>query len=110
MTRAGGRAPRGRIQSTSATHNGTSPTSSAPIPDGRRCSAQLTRPLPPAAINRPMSAVAAQSRAVGRAAPRCAAHATKTSPPARNRTPAMTNGGISATPRSIARYVDPQIR
>ena len=99
----GGRAPRGRSQSMSATQNGTIETSSAPTPDGTRCSAQLTPPLPPAAISRPMSAVVSQSRAVGRAAPRCAAQATKTVPAPRKRPPAIRNGGISATPQRMAR-------
>ena len=103
ITRPGGRAPRGRSQSASVTQNGTIATSSAPSPDGTRCSAQLISPLPPAAISRPMSAVASQSRAVGRAAPRQAAQATNTSPAPTKRPPAIRNGGISATPQRMAR-------
>ncbi len=103
ITCPGGRAPRGRSQSASATQNGTIETSRAPIPEGTRCSAQLTSPLPPAAISRPMSAVVSQSRAVGRAAPRWAASATNTSPAPRKRPLAMRNGGISATPHRMAR-------
>ena len=80
ITCPGGRAPRGRAQSASATQNGTIETSRAPMPEGTRCNAQLTSPLPPAAISRPMSPVVSQSRAVGRAVPRCAARATKTAP------------------------------
>ena len=101
--RPGGLAPPGRSQSARAAHNGTIETSSAPIPDGTRCSPQLTSPLPPAAISRPMHPVMTQSRAVGRAAPRCTAHATKTSPAPRNRPPAIRNGGISATPQRMAK-------
>ena len=57
MTCPGGRAPRGRSQSASATQNGTIEMSRAPSPEGIRCSAQLTRPLPPAAISRPTTPV-----------------------------------------------------
>ena len=87
----------------SVTQNGTIETSNAPMPDGTRCSAQLTPPLPPAAISMPMSAVVSQSRAVGRAAPPRTPSATKTSPAPRKRPPAIRNGGISATPQRMAR-------
>ena len=103
ITRPEGREPRGRSQSASAIQKGTMATSSAPGPDGTRCSAQLTSPFPPAAISSPMSPVVSQSRAVGRTAPRFRAQATKTEPAVRNRTPAIRNGGISSTPQRMAR-------
>ena len=56
-----------------------------------------------------MRPVVTQSRVVGLAAPRYFAQATKTTPPTRKRTPAIKNGGIVATPRRIAKQVDPQI-
>jgi len=65
-----GRRPPGRAQSRSTIHSGTMATSSAVTPEGTRCSAHTTAPLPPSSMQAPTTAAARQWTGAGRAAPR----------------------------------------
>ena len=58
-----GRSPRGRSQSSSTIQSGTTATSSADSPDGTRCSAHATAPLPKQSIRPPAIEASRHSRA-----------------------------------------------
>jgi hypothetical protein len=83
---------------------------SAAVPVSSVCSAQPTALFAIVSIGRAIRAAESHWRAVGRSerSPRRIAQAYSSGPAIRNRTAAITNGGIVRTARSIPRYVEPQ--
>ena len=104
----------GRSPSTvrmSTIHNGTHAISSAARPESTRCSATLTRPLPPTSSSTPDTEAVTSCARVARSAdqPRSATTApSRIRPAAVNRSPAESSGGTVSTAYRIARYVEPQ--
>jgi hypothetical protein len=60
VMRSVGRGPPGRSQSKRTIQTGTVATMSAAIPDGTRCSAQVTPPFPPPSRSAPITAAEIQ--------------------------------------------------
>ena len=81
---------------------------SAAAPDGTACSAHVTPPLPSTKRGIEPTTAFRHCRRVGRGAPARAARAYRMAPAARNRHPAMRNGGMVSTARRMVRYVEPQ--
>src|SRR3990172_5177508 len=104
-----GRRPPRRIQSSTTTHSGSAPTTSAVSPDATRCSAHTTPPLPTSSSSVPMTAALCHCARVGAGAPRERAHRNSTPPATRNRTAAMLKGGMVSMAIAMARYVEPQM-
>ena len=91
-------------------NTGTTATRSAAIPDGTRCSAQLTAPLPPSSNRAPLINPTRHSTRFGHAAPsRKRAHNSTISPARTNRALAISSGGSVCTAKRMARYVEPQM-
>ena len=63
------------------------------MPDGTRCSAHTTAPLPPSSRKPPTTAALRQCVTDGAAAPRSRAHPKSSAPAMTKRAPAMRNGG-----------------
>ena len=88
---------------------GVNATSSAATPDGMRCTASATEPLP-AVSSVPTTAWPFHGIARGSGTDRHAAMAKSRMPEKRYRTPATATGGMVSTAKRMNRYVDPQIR
>src|SRR5882724_10910528 len=108
VTLATGRIPPGRSQSKITSHSDTVATSSAAIPDGTVCSAQLTPPFPTNSNMKPVTAAVHQCAFVGRIPVFRWKIAYSAAPAIRWRIPASTNGGNDSIPTRIAKYVEPQ--
>ena len=79
------------------------------MPEGTRCSAQTTAPLPPTSKRVPPMSPVRQSVRVGHVAFRLAIDQESSSAPAiAKRAPAIRSGGSVSTANRMARYVEPQ--
>ena len=112
IARPGSRSFR-KIRPKTATHTGIIAIRTPAIPDGTVSSPQATAPMPPPISRAPTIEVSRISRIVGRvrwSLRKMATAASMTMPAIRNRTDAMTNGGIVSTATRIPRYVDPHTK
>ena len=96
-----GRRPYGH--SASATSAGTTATKATTRPDPTEVCATAVAPYPPPIISVPSTAALIHCGAVGRGAPRQAAHSASNSPAATKRVPIWKNGGKLTSAHLIAR-------
>src|ERR1700693_1552307 len=106
-TRGTGRVPRGLSQSRITSQSDIVATSSAAIPEGTFCSAQLSPPFPMHSSDTPVTAAVHQFPAVGRIPVLIRKIGYRISPTSECRIAAIANGGKLSIAIRIPRKVDP---
>ena len=84
-------------------HSGVAPTSRAAMPEGMRCSAHTTPPLPPSSRKRPITAADFQFARVGAGSPLHRRQAYRTTPEIRKRAEAIRKGGMLSIAKRMPR-------